>query len=435
MNTILIIILAAYAFVRAFDFILDYLNYRHLKAFGHLIPEGFAGSLDADKLRKTSDYTVDKMRFGFICTVFDEALILIFIFSGLLDTYSSWVTGLGFNFIISGLVFFLPLIFIKTFIEIPFSLYGTFKIENKYGFNEMTIKLWLSDLLKSLIISAVLLSVLISAAFAIISASPAFWWFWVWLLFFLFSIFLMYISPYVIEPLFNKYTQLDDETLVSDISALMQKAGIKISKVQKMDASKRTKHSNAYFTGIGHVKRIVLFDTLLRQMEKHEILAVLAHEAGHWKRKHVLKLLFMVETGALLSSYIAFLVLNSDILSRVFHLSADSFSAKIIILGFLASIVTYPVAPVFNFISRKFEWEADRFACDLTGENRGLVSALIKLSAENLSNLHPHHLYAKFHYSHPPVTERIRYLKGFLPAAQSRNPDAGTLNNNGNPNI
>ncbi|MFA6293643.1 MAG: M48 family metallopeptidase, partial [Victivallales bacterium] len=232
-------------------------------------------------------------------------------------------------------------------------------------------------------------------------------------LFFLFSIFLMYVSPYVIEPLFNKYTQIEDETLVSDISSLMQKAGIRISKVQKMDASKRTKHSNAYFTGIGHVKRIVLFDTLLRQMDKHEILAVLAHEAGHWKRKHVLKLLFIMEAGALISSYAAFLILNSDIITRIFHLSVDSFPAKIILLGFIASIATYPIAPVFNFISRKFEWEADKFACELTGENKGLASALIKLSAENLSNLHPHRLYAKFHYSHPPVTERIRYLKQF----------------------
>jgi STE24 endopeptidase len=411
MNTILIIILAAYAVVMAFDFLMDYLNYKHLKAFGHMIPEEFKGRIDAEQLKKTSDYTVDKMRFGFICTVFDEALILILIFSGLLESYSSWMNGLGLNFMLSGIAFFLPLIFIKTFLEIPFSLYSTFKIENKYGFNKMTIKLWLSDLLKSLIISAVILSILIAAAFAIIAASPAFWWFWVWLLFFLFSIFMMYLSPYVIEPLFNKYTQIDDESLVSDISSLMQKAGLKISKVQKMDASKRTKHSNAYFTGIGHVKRIVLFDTLLQQMEKSEILAVLAHEAGHWKRQHVLKLLFIVETGALISSYIAFLLLNSDILCRIFHISCDSFSAKIILLGFITSIATYPIAPIFNFISRKFEWEADRFACDLTSGNEGLVSALIKLSAENLSNLHPHHLYSKFHYSHPPVTERIRYLK------------------------
>jgi STE24 endopeptidase len=413
MNNILITILAAYAIVRAFDFLLDYLNYKHLKAFGHLVPEEFNGRIDAEKLKNTSDYTIDKMRFGFICTIFDEALVLTFIFSGLLNAYSSWINGLGLNFIISGLAFFIPLILIKTFLEIPFSLYSTFKIENKYGFNEMTLKLWLSDLAKSLIISVILLSILIAAAFAIISASPAFWWFWVWLLFFLFSIFLMYISPYVIEPLFNKYTQLDDESLISDISTIMQKAGIKISKVQKMDASKRTKHSNAYFTGIGHVKRIVLFDTLLQQMEKPEILAVLAHEAGHWKRKHVLKLLFLMEAGALISTYISFQLLNSELLTRIFHFSVDSFSAKIILLGFIASIVTYPIAPIFNFISRKFEWEADRFACALTCENKGLVSALIKLSAENLSNLHPHRLYAKFHYSHPPVTERIRYLREF----------------------
>jgi STE24 endopeptidase len=137
-------ILAAYAIVRAFDFLLDYLNYKHLKAFGHLVPEEFNGSIDAEKLKKTSDYTVDKMRFGFICTIFDEALVLIFIFSGLLNAYSSWINGLGLNFIISGLAFFLPLILIKTFLKILSNLYSTFKIENKYGFNEMTLKLWFS---------------------------------------------------------------------------------------------------------------------------------------------------------------------------------------------------------------------------------------------------------------------------------------------------
>ncbi|MFZ2656904.1 MAG: M48 family metallopeptidase [Victivallales bacterium] len=413
MNTILITILAAYAAVRGFDFYLDWLNYRHLKRCGHIIPDEFQGKIDESTLKKTSDYTVDKIRFGLIETVFDEALILIFIFSGLLDWYSSFIGAMKLNFILAGLVFFLPLIYIKTILDMPFDLYGTFKIEKKYGFNKMSPALWLSDLAKSLLISTTLLSLLISGALALVLTSPAYWWLLVWAMFFLFSIFMMYISPYVIEPLFNKYSPLDDESLSADIASLMSKAGLKISKVQKMDASKRTGHSNAYFTGIGHVKRIVLFDTLLKQMDKNEILAVLAHEAGHWKCKHVLKILLIVETGALLMTYIAFQLLGSDILTQTFMMTNDSFFAKLVLLGFAASIFTYPLAPLFNIISRKLEWQADKFACGLTGENKGLASALVKLTQENLSNLHPHPLYAKFHYSHPPVVERLKYLETF----------------------
>lgn len=413
MNSILLLILLAYASMRAFDFTLDLFNYRHLKRYGHVIPEEFTGKLDEALLRKTSAYTVDKMRFGLIETVFDELLILIFIFSGLLAWYGSFITSFNLHFIVTGIIFFLPLVYLNTLIGIPFALYRTFKIENKYGFNKMTMKLWIADLAKSLLISTILFALLISAALSLILASPAYWWLLVWLLFLLFSIFLMYISPYVIEPLFNKYSPLDDESLSSDISAMMSKAGIKVSKVQKMDASKRTGHSNAYFTGIGHVKRIVLFDTLLKQMEKNEILAVLAHEAGHWKCRHILKILFIVETGALIMTYVAFKLLGSNILSSAFLIQDASFFTKLVLLGFAASIFTWPFAPIFNMISRRFEWQADKFACGLTGENKGLASALVKLSLENLSNLHPHPLYAKFHYSHPPVTERLRYLKQF----------------------
>ncbi len=413
MNTILITILIAYLIVRALDFTLDLLNYRHLKEHGHVIPEKFTGWIDEERLKKISNYTIEKMRFGLMETVFDELLVLIFIFSGLLSWYSSFIESLKFNFIVSGIVFFLPLIYLKTLLDIPFGLYRTFRIESKYEFNKMTLKLWIADLAKSLLISTILMAALISAALGIITASQNYWWLFVWMLFLVFTIFMMYISPYVIEPLFNKYTPLDDEALASDISNMMSKTGIKVGKIQKMDASKRTGHSNAYFTGIGHVKRIVFYDTILKQMDRSEILAILAHEAGHWKRKHILKILFIMETVALAMTFIAFKLLGSDILSKTFTISDASFFCKLVLLGFVASIFTWPLSPLFNLISRKFEWEADKFACDLTGENKAMSSALVKLSRDNLSNLHPHPLYAKFHYSHPPVTERLKYLEGF----------------------
>ena len=220
---------------------------------------------------------------------------------------------------------------------------------------------------------------------------------------FAYSIFIIYISPYVIEPLFNKFTPIDNKALEDGINNLMQKVGIKASRIFKMDASKRTKHTNAYFTGIGRVKRIVLYDTLVDKMNSDEALSVLAHEIGHWKKKHILKYMIVTEIIALIASYIAFKMLQGELLINLFNIKEGSFFAKAILLGFLGSIAAFPFTPLFNYFSRKYEIEADRFACELTEKKEGMINALVKLSKDNLSNLRPHPLYAAFYYSHPPV--------------------------------
>jgi STE24 endopeptidase len=191
----------------------------------------------------------------------------------------------------------------------------------------------------------------------------------------------------------------------------MERAGLKVSRVFQVDASRRSRHSNAYFTGIGRVKRIVLFDTLIEQMTQDEILAILAHEVGHWKNHHVLKNIVLAETMALCGMIAAFYAIAWPGLPALLHLTNASFYAKVIIVGFIGSLITFPLTPLFSFLSRKYEHEADRFASDLTGNPGALASALVKLSRENLSNLHPHPFYAVFYYSHPPVVERIRELK------------------------
>ncbi len=221
----------------------------------------------------------------------------------------------------------------------------------------------------------------------------------------------MSILRYVIEPLFNKFTPIDNKALEDGINNLMQKVGIKVSSVFKIDASKRTKHTNAYFTGIGKVKRIVLYDTLIEKMNEDETLSVLAHEIGHWKKKHILKYIIVTEAIALVASYIGFKILQSDFLINLFNIKDSSFFAKAILLGFLGAIAAFPLIPLFNYLSRRYEIEADRFACELTGEKEGMINALVKLSKDNLSNLHPHPLYAAFYYSHPPVLKRIRLIK------------------------
>ncbi|MBI4842808.1 MAG: M48 family metallopeptidase [Nitrospirae bacterium] len=408
----LIIIIIAYLLVTAFGYLLDYLNLSNLKKYGSLIPHEFEGKIDQELLIKTRNYTVEKTKFGFISSIFDNIILLLFLFGGILNIYNSWVASMQMHFILSGLAFFLLLTYAQTIISTPFSLYGTFKIERKYGFNTMTMKLWIIDFIKSLMLSTVLMGILLSVGLLLIQKSPELWWFYLWCFFFAFTIFMMYISPYVLEPLFNKFTPIEDEAFVDDIKVLMQNAGIKVNRVFKMDASKRTKHTNAYFSGIGKVKRIVLFDTLIEKLEKDEILSVLAHEAGHWKKRHLLKMLAVTELIALAVSFIAFKTLQSDLLAKLFNITESTFFAKVIILSFILSIAGFPLTPLFNLFSRRNEYEADRFSSELTGNPEHMISSLVKLSKDNLSNLHPHPLYSFFHYSHPPVLERIRKMRG-----------------------
>ena len=409
----LIIIAVLYILVSGIDYWLEYLNYTHLMKYGAEIPPDFEGSIDHELLLKTRNYTVENIKFGAVSSLYDEIILLVFIFGGVLSIFNTWMLSFKLPFILCGIVFFLFLTYAKTLLEIPFSLYSAFKIENKYGFNNMTFKVWIADFMKGIILSSILLALLLGGAFWIIQTLPNIWWLPVWFFFFIFSVFMIYVSPYVIEPLFNKFTPLDDGEFENDIRELMGRAGIQIKSVFKMDASKRTKHTNAYFSGIGKGKRIVLYDTLLEKLDRAEILSVLAHEAGHWKKKHILKHLAILEIASLAGAYIAFLLLKSDYLSVLFGLQHDSFFARLVLLSLIASIATWPFSPLLNIISRHFEREADDFACKLTGSGNSLASALVKLSKDNLSNLHPHPLYWKIHYSHPPAVIRIRYLKSY----------------------
>ena len=411
MDSYLIAIITAYLLVVAFGYWLDFLNLSDLKKYGSIIPPEFKGQIDQALLSKTRDYTVESTKFDFVASLFNNIVFLLFILV-LLNIYNTWLISLNLSFILSGLTFFLLLTYAETVISMPFNLYSTFKIENKYGFNTMTFKLWITDTIKSLAISTILTGLLIAAGLFLIQKSPGLWWFWVWCFFLAFGIFIMYISPYVIEPLFHKFTPVDDESLESGINDLMGKVGIKVRRVFRIDASKRTKHTNAYFTGIGKVKRIVLYDTLIEKMDRDEILSVLANEAGHWKKKHLLKNIVVTEAIALIALYVSYHLLQSDTLLDIFSIEKSSFFAKVVILGFIGSIVSFPFSPLFNYFSRRHENEADRYSYELTENKESMISALVKLSKDNLSNLHPHPLYALFHYSHPPVLERIRRIKG-----------------------
>lgn len=413
-----ILVFFAFLTVVCAGYVLRYLNLSHLKIHGHSVPPEFEGVVDPAMLSKISDYTLENSQVGLIESLIDNTVLIVFLFGGLLGIYDIWITSLTASFLVNGVLFILFLMVAQTIMGIPFSLFRNFRIENKYGFNTMTMKLWITDLVKGLAIGAVISALVALGALWLVTWSPGLWWLWVWLFFLAVGIFMMYISPTVIEPLFFKFEPLKVEGLEERIRTLMEQAGLKVSRVFQVDASRRSRHSNAYFTGIGKVKRIVLFDTLLEQMNQDEVLAILAHEVGHWKKKHVLKRIIMTETMAFCGILAAFWLLRGNLLSNIVGLTQASFYAKAVILGFLFSIVTFPLTPLFSYLSRRDERESDRFAAELTGNTGAMASALVKLSKENLSNLHPHPLYAAFYYSHPPVVERIRSLKTLRVSSQ-----------------
>lgn len=405
------LILIIYVVMQLFRYLLDWLNIRHMREQSGIIPAEFESTVDASLLRKSQDYLVDQTKLAAAESVLMSVVILVFFFGGLLDLYSSWIAALDFPSLVAGWVFFILLYFAEQVLAIPFNLISVFRLERRYGFTTTTPRLWVLDLLKETIISGVIVSLLVFSGLWLISRSPGYWWLWFWVLLFSFSIIITYISPWVIEPLFNKFTPLEENSLKESIIELARKAGISARKVLKMDASRRSKHSNAYFTGLGKAKRVVLFDTLLEGMNHGEILAILAHEIGHWKRHHVLKGLVMLQALSLAGLYFVFRLTETDFLTAIFRVEADSFFSRILPAVLLVSMLVFLLRPVITAFTRSMEKEADRLSFELTGDSSTMVSALVKLSKDNLSNPYPHPLYVAFHYSHPPVLERIRALR------------------------
>ena len=296
-------------------------------------------------------------------------------------------------------------------IGLPFDVYRTFVIEKRHGFSTITLRLWLIDLLKGISITAVLMGVLISAFLTLLRFAPHSWWFWTWLVFASFQLLMIWLYPVVIAPLFNKYEPIRDEGLREAIIALMAKVGLKTEGVYQVDAGKRSRHTNAYFTGLGKTKRIVLFDTLIASHTPEEITAVLAHEIGHWKKRHILKQLIFMESASLIILWLASRLTAWPLLYDTFGFNRPIPFVGLLLFAVLFGPLTILITPIVSVTQRRFEGEADAFVSSLTGTTVPLMSALKRLARDNLANLHPHPLYAWFYYTHPPLTERIARLK------------------------
>jgi STE24 endopeptidase len=410
-NSLLIVFLVLFIAGALFRGFLTYLNVRHLRQHGHHVPDVFQGEIDEATLARMSDYTADSSRFGMVEHFFDDAITLIILLSGFLPLLVALILSWNLHFILSGLVFLGVLALLSSVLDIPFSLYSTFVIEKKYGFSTITLKLWLADLIKSLLISSALLGILLSAMLALFHYAEQSWWFWVWLVFSGFQMLMIWLYPVLIAPLFNKYEPVQNEALKDAIIALMAKVGLKTEGVFQVDAGKRSTHTNAYFTGLGKTKRIVLYDTLLTSHSSDEILSVLAHEAGHWKKRHIMKQLVFTETASLGVFYLIYRLMDGSLLYHTFGFEEKLPYVGLLLIAALFGTVSFFLTPLGAMAMRKFEREADDYCLNLIGTAKPMTDALKRLAKDNLSNLHPHPFYAWFYYSHPPLAERIVRLQ------------------------
>jgi len=411
LNSLLLTFLAVFLLRSWVQIYLNGLNISYLRQHGTRVPQTFQDVIDPEKLKKIIAYTVDSENFQTIAALANQALFLAILLSGFLPWFVGTISQWGYGPIVSGLIFFAVLSIVASLFRIPFNLYETFGIEERYGFNVMNFKMWILDLLKSLVLATILGGLVLGLLLALVIYGGNTWWAWAWLLVGAFELLLLWLFPVVILPLFYKFDPIDNKELEDQIRTMMEKVGLRAKGIFKMDASKRSKHTNAFFVGIGRTKRIVLFDTLLASHTEEEILAVLAHEAGHWKKRHVLRMLIPLEILSFVSFYVVAKLLNWPLLYATFGFQESIVYVGLFLIGTFISLLGFFAGPLESAVSRKFEREADDFALALMKMAEPMRAALKRLAADNLSNLNPHPLYAWFYYSHPPLVERIERLK------------------------
>lgn len=401
---------------------LDWLNLRHLQRHGRTIPPSFQGFVDDTGLSRMVDYTLAKGRLNLWHEGLSEGLFLALILSGFLAGAGNIVTSWEIPVIFQGVVFFLIPGAVLYLAGLPFGLVHTFVIENRFGFNRSTLRLWILDHIKALILSVFLLFLVLAAVLLLMDHSPRWWWLWSFFTVSVFQVLLTAAYPVIIAPLFNRFEPIADADLANAIRSLMAANNIRVKKILQMDAGIRSRHTNAYFTGFGKTKQIVLFDTLLSSHPREEILAVLAHEAGHYRRKHVLKQMLLAEILLLVSFGLSAPVVRSPVLYEAFGFSPAQTYAGLFMMGLIWQKAGFFVQPLVMAVSRHFERQADRFAVRLLGSAQPLIDSLKRLAADNLANLSPHPLYVLFHYSHPPLAERIALLESASDAGSNLSP-------------
>ncbi len=394
-----------------FSYVLGrFLEYLNSTRYNEKLPDEVNDVYDQGQYQKSQAYKKVNYKFSILTSTFSLMLILAMFFLEGFAFVDHLARSLTSNPILMAIIFFGILMFASDLINIPFNLYDTFVIEEKFGFNKTTPRTFVLDKIKSWLLGALIGGGILSVVIWFYQLTTIYFWIFAWIFFSLFSIFMTMFYSTLIVPLFNKQTPLEEGELRERITKMSEKVGFKLSNIYVIDGSKRSTKANAYFSGIGAKKRIVLFDTLIDELSQDEIIAVLTHEIGHYKKKHTLTnvILSIVNTGIIL--YIFSLFVGNPLLSEALGVEKTSFHIALITFGFLYSPISTILGLGMNIVSRKHEYQADRFAGEKF-KSKALIDALKNLSRKNLSNLTPHPVYVWFNYSHPTLLQRIRALK------------------------
>ena len=391
---------------------LDYLNSTR---WSDQLPKELEGIYDAEKYKKSQEYEKVKHRFSLITSSFSFLLMLFVLSIGLLGTIDQWLRQYTSSSIILALLFFGVIGFAMDILQTPFSIYSTFVIENKFGFNKTTPKTFILDKLKGLLLAVIIGGGLLAVIIKIYELSGNMFWIYTWIVLSAFMIFMVMFYSNIIVPLFNKQAPLEAGELRTAIEAFAVKTGFKLDNVFVIDGSKRSSKANAYFSGLGSKKRIVLYDTLIKEHTVDELIAVLAHEIGHYKKRHTLTgvVISILQTGLMLFILSLFIQKDSSLSVAICNAlggKVSSFHLGILAFGMLYSPISLILGLIMNVVSRKNEFAADRFAAE-NFNSESLQTALIKLSVNHLSNLRSHPVYVFFYYSHPPLLARLNALK------------------------
>ncbi|HZM04852.1 MAG TPA: M48 family metallopeptidase [Candidatus Saccharimonadales bacterium] len=395
---------------------LDHLNQRHVRAHAGEVPPAFKDAITPETYAKSVDYTLAKSRFHRVEITWEAVVLIALLFSGVLPWFYGAFTRASGSSIWAGAAFLFLTGILLTLLELPLAWCAQFRLEERFGFNTTRQGTWWSDRLKGLLLGLVLGYPLLLLILKLVQAAGPAWWLWAWACFVSFQLVMLLLAPVLILPLFNKFTPLPAGSLREQLLSLGERAGFRAQDIQVMDGSKRSRHSNAFFTGFGRFRKIVLFDTLIQQLTALELESVLAHEIGHYKKKHIPKVLAWSMGGWLLAFYILSVLARTPWFYGSFGFATGNLFASgnivpvFLLFTLLAGIVTFWISPLAHQFSRRHEYEADAYAAFLMKEVRSLCGALRKLNEKNLSNLTPHPLYSGFYYSHPTLLEREEAL-------------------------
>jgi STE24 endopeptidase len=413
MNTFTNLFLLALAASLGVRFWLAARHIAHVKKHRETVPESFAGRVPLEDHHKAADYTLTNTRIGMIALIYDSLLLLGWTLGGGLEWLDNSWRAAALQPVITGMAVIFSAMVIMTLLDLPFSLYHTFVVEERFGFNRSTPGVFFADLLKNTLLLVLIGGPLIALALWIMEASGGLWWLYIWIVWMVFTLVMFWAYPAVIAPLFNKFSPLDNEALQQRIQALMDKCGFRSKGIFVMDGSKRSGHGNAYFTGFGSNKRIVFFDTLLESLNPPEIEAVLAHELGHFKLKHIQKRL--LSTFALSLAALALLgwLAGENWFYQGLGISQPSPWMALMLFMLAMPVFTFFLQPLMSLLSRKHEFEADAYAVQQSS-GADLIKALVKMYRENASTLTPDPLYSAFHDSHPPAPVRITRISATM---------------------